>query len=145
MPGSGWTKLDESNPVYKHFKPFMDDMWLATKPGTTIEFKFKGTYFSLYDILGPDCGVVDVELNGVKKRFQRIDAYCDYHRLKMLEVNKSLPDKVHHVKITLSAEVPDKRALLHDHRKVFYDKNPEMLKQTNFYLGGIFIIGEIVK
>ena len=144
-PGKGWIKLSEENLVYKHFKPFMEDMWLATEPGTSIEFKFKGTYLSLYDILGPDCGTVEVELNGDKKIYQRIDAYCDYHRLKMLEVNKNLPDQIHHVKITLTDQLPDKRALLHDHRKAFYDKNPEMLKTTNFYLGGIFIIGEIVE
>ena len=141
---NGIEKMLSDKGLGKRFASRMPEMWKASKAGATIEFKFKGTFLGFYDLLGPDCGVVEVELDGKKRTFKRIDGYCTYNRLAMLTVNGKLENKVHTVKVTLTGEQLDKKSILFERNRHDFDKNPKKYKPHNWYVGGIFISRELV-
>ena len=141
----GFTPL---NPVTddfaKRWADRMTDLHKATKPGDTIEFKFKGTSCSIYDIIGPDCGQVIVTLDDHAPRIiPRFDAYCTYHRLSTMPIGENLADAIHSVKIEISPTQPDKAVILAKNGNKI-DK-PERYDATTFYPGAILVVGEIVK
>jgi hypothetical protein len=116
----------------------------ATKPGDTLSFSFKGTRVAIYDIIGPDCGQVTVMLNDEPPKIvPRFDAYCTYHRLSTFLIASDLPDKVHHVKIEIHPEQPEKAKILAQ-RNATMDV-PARFDGTAFYPGGILLLGELVK
>ena len=122
----------------------MPEIWQATEAGSFLEFKFKGTYIAIYDILGPDSGVIEVELNGEKQSYKRIDKYSTYHRPTMLTVRRNLDNKIHHVKIKLTDKKIDKRKILKEENRHKFDEKPEIYKAHNWYIGGIFLDGRLI-
>lgn len=141
---AGFTKLDPAkDDMAKRFTR-LKDLHRASKPGETIEFKFKGTRAALYDLAGPDCGQVIVTLDNQPPRtVPRFDSYCTYHRLATLVIGSELPDAEHTVKIEIHPEQPDKAAILAT-RKNKIDK-PERFDGTAIYPGAILMLGELVK
>ncbi|MCM8536197.1 MAG: SGNH/GDSL hydrolase family protein [Lentisphaeraceae bacterium] len=137
-------RLPTDKGLGKRFGSRMPEMWVAKNPGTVLEFKFKGKYLGFYDLVGPDCGSVEVEVDGKKRTFKRMDGYCTYNRLSMLVVNKNLEDKVHTVKVSLTNEKLDKKNILFERNRAQYDKNPKKFEPHFWYLGGVFISGELV-
>lgn len=114
-----------------------------TKPGQSIEFKFKGTYAAVYDIVGPAGGKVAVTLDDKPSRsVQRIDAYCTYPRLSTFLLGVGLPDAVHTVRLELLADPIDKAAVLAKNKNTI-DK-PERFAPLHFYPGAVLVVGEIV-
>ena len=114
-----------------------------TKPGQSIEFKFKGTHCAVYDIVGPAGGMVAVTLDGkAQKSVPRIDAYCNYARLSTFIVGTDLPEGVHTVRLELLADPIDKAAIL-SHKKNKIDK-PERFAPLHFFPGGLLLVGELV-
>ena len=114
-----------------------------TKPGQSIEFKFKGTHCAVYDAVGPAGGKVAVTLDGkAQKPAQRIDAYCTYARLSTFIVGTDLTDGVHSVRLELLADPIDKAAILAQ-KKNKIDK-PERFAPLHFFPGGLLIVGELV-
>ena len=102
-----------------------------------------GDHFGFYDLLGPDCGQVSVSIDGDASKIRpRFDGYCTYHRLSMLMVASDLENKPHTVTVTIHPDQPDKQKLLHSHRLPDLQQNPEKYDGTNWYLGGIMLIGE---
>ncbi|MEZ0264602.1 MAG: SGNH/GDSL hydrolase family protein [Phycisphaerae bacterium] len=141
----GVAKLDAAkDSVGKRFANRLPELHKATKAGETIEFKFRGTYAAIYDVIGPDCGQVSVAVDGgapaIKPRF---DAYCTYHRLAQLGLVADAPEAVHTVKITLDAKQPDKVKILAQ-RGEKMDK-PERFDGTAWYPGAVMIVGELVE
>ena len=114
-----------------------------TKPGQSIEFKFKGTHCAVYDIVGPAGGMVAVTLDGkAQKSVPRIDAYCTSARLSTFIVGTDLPEGVHTVRLELLADPIDKAAIL-SHKKNKIDK-PERFAPLHFFPGGLLLVGELV-
>ena len=114
-----------------------------TKPGQSIEFKFKGTHCAVYDIVGPAGGMVAVTLDGkAQKSVPRIDAYCTSARLSTFIVGTDLPEGVHTVRLELLADPIDKAAIL-SHKKNRIDK-PERFAPLHFFPGGLLLVGELV-
>jgi len=141
---SGWKKLDPSeNTLAKRFQNRMPEMFYTNKPGETITIQFKGTGLRIYDLLGPDCGQINVTIDDqptvVKPRF---DAYCTYHRLATLTIAENLPDAVHTVELEIHPEQPDKATILAK-RKERMD-TPERFDDTAWYAGAIMVLGELV-
>ena len=121
----------------------LPSMVKLTKPGQSIEFKFKGTHCAIYDIVGPAGGVVAVTLDGkAQKPVQRIDAYCTYPRLANFIVGTDLPEGVHTVRLELLADPIDKAAVLAKNKNKI-DK-PERFAPLEFYPGGLLLVGELV-
>ncbi len=150
MVSGDWEKLDSSetgDPIAKRFASKMPEMWRANSPGATLSFRFQGSQVAIYDILGPDGGVVSVILDENPARdFKRIDGYCTYHRLSSISLASGLdPETVHSVSVTLTDQQPDKREILFERNREFYDKNPEKFKPELWHVGSIMLIGELVE
>lgn len=120
---------------------------LKLSPGAELEFKFKGSKVNLYDLLGPGCGTLEITVdNGKPRKQKRVDPYCTYYRLARTFVFENAnTNAVHTVRIKVLDEPIDKRAILFERNRAFYDKNTEKYKPLDAYIGAIQIVGEIVK
>lgn len=141
---SGFTKLDADNTMVKRFGNRLPGLWEA-KSGAILKFKFKGSKMAVYDLVGPDGGVLEVMIDGKKKEVKRIDGYCTYHRLAVLSVADNLPDTEHSVEIKVLDTKLDKSKILFERNLGDMTKNPDKYAGIVWYVGGIFIIGEPVK
>jgi lysophospholipase L1-like esterase len=141
---AGWTKLDAAtNQLAKSYGKRLPEMWKASQPGETIQFKFRGTSASVYDLVGPDCGQVIVTLDDRKPSTRpRFDAYCTYHRLASLSIGANLTNAVHTVTLEIHPEQPDKAKIL-SQRNEKIDK-PERFNDRAWYAGALLLIGDLV-
>lgn len=60
----------------------------------------------------------------------------------MLMVASDLPDTQHTVTVTIDAQQPDKAKILQVERLADFEKNPAKYDGTNWYVGGIMLIGQ---
>ena len=141
----GFNKLDsKSDTIAKRFSNRLGDIYRGNQPGQTIEFRFKGRFASIYDIIGPDCGQVSVTLDDQKPVIRPLfDGYCTYYRLATLPVGSDLADGVHHVKIELQKEQPDKIKILAGHHETM--KDPKQFNDTAIYPAAILVVGDLVE
>jgi hypothetical protein len=142
---SGWQRLDPgTNNIARSFANRLPDLWKASQPGESLSFRFRGTTLRLYDLLGPDCGQVSVEIDqqapSVRPRF---DAYCTYHRLATLSILEGAPDAEHAIKITIHPEQPDKARILSQRGEKIDD--PKRFDGTACYAGALLLIGDPVE
>ena len=143
-----WSVLDSgSHTIAKRFAKFMPEMRMASKPGASLSFRFKGSFVGIYDLLGPDCGQVRASVDGGEgKSIKRVDGYCTYTRLSKMTLGSGLdPNAEHSIKVTLDSEVPDKRDVLFERNRADYDKNPKKYEGTNWYVGSVMLIGELLE
>ena len=136
--------LPKEDPVAKQFSGRMPKLW-KLDPGSTIEFKFKGTKAMLYDLYGPDTASYGIEVDGKAREVRRFDGYCTYRRLTLCGIADKLPDTVHTVKITVLPKKFDKRAVLFERNRGDFDRNPAKYEPLNGYAGQLFLVGELVK
>ena len=88
------TELPNNTGLGKSFGSRMPSVW-KLEPGATLSFKFKGSTLYLYDLLGPGCGMVEVDVDGKTRKIKRMDRYCSYTRLSMLGLGQDFkPDQV---------------------------------------------------
>ncbi len=143
MLSNGWKKLDTENGLGKQFRERLPEVWEATQPGEKITFKFKGTAARLYDIMGPDAGQVIVTIDGkASAPRSRFDSYSTYHRINSLGIAGGLADEVHTVTIEIHPEQPDRAVAIAKEKGEF---DPKKYVGTNVRVGGIMILGDIVK
>jgi hypothetical protein len=141
---AGWVKLDPAtNHLARDFAHYLSPMWTASKPGETLTIKFRGATLAIYDLLGPDCGQVSVQIDDQPSRVQpRFDAFCIYHRLAKWAVADHLSNTVHTVKFTIQAEQPDKVKILAQRNEKMDD--PKRFDGTAWYAGAILVVGELL-
>lgn len=141
---AGLTPADMAHDPYaKGWAKRLPAMVRLTKPGQSIEFKFKGTHCAVYDVVGPAGGKVAVTLDGGKPFVvQRIDAYCTYARLSTFVVGTGLPEGEHVVRLELLADPIDKAAVLAKNKNRI-DK-PERFAPLEFHPGGLLLVGELI-
>jgi lysophospholipase L1-like esterase len=140
MFSPGWKQLPNDRGLGGAFHSRMPVIWEATKPGETISFRFKGTLIRLYDLLGPDGAQVICTVDGkASAPLPRFDRYCSYHRIATLEVASGLKDEVHTVRIEIDPKQPD-RSIVAESRD-----NPKKYDGTCLRVGGLLLIGEVVK
>ena len=146
---SGWKKLDPaSHPLAKRFQVRTPELWKANKAGDSIQFKFRGTSASIYDLLGPDCGQVSVQFDDRPAEVHPLfDAFSNYHRLATLGIADGAVLGVHSVTITILPGQPDKLKILHQRLEnaAIKELDPAVYNDTAWYAGALLIIGEIVK
>ena len=141
-----WRKDAHDDPVTRHFLNRCDDFF-SFDSGAEITFKYKGVNAAAYNIIGPQGGVVEVSIDGAKPYVSRqFDPYCTYHRLATMWLGNSTdPEKIRTITIKVTDKPIDKRAILFDHNKPDFDKNPAKYEKLRFFAGCIFIVGEIVE
>jgi lysophospholipase L1-like esterase len=142
-PGFHW--LDPRTDLFgRRYAERMTSLHRGSRPGETIEFKFKGTMAAIYDVIGPDCGQVSITLDDQPAVIRpRFDAYCVYDRLQTLPIGSDLPDRVHTVKIEICREPPDKAKILAQRSEKM--DNPRRFEGTAFYPGAILVVGKLVE
>ena len=142
---AGWQKLDPATDgMAKRFANRFPELWLATQPGESIAFRFRGTACSIYDILGPNCGQVTISLDDrPPTTVARFDSYCTYHRIAKMTVGDGLPDAVHTVSLAVHPDQPDKARILSQRNQKIDD--PKRFDGTAWYAGAVLLIGEIVE
>ncbi|HPA17407.1 MAG TPA: GDSL-type esterase/lipase family protein [Verrucomicrobiae bacterium] len=137
-----WTKLGADDPVAKRFSKRLPELWKASRAGASITVRFRGTALAVYDIVGPDCGQVEVSVDGKALGKQaRFDAYCTYHRLAKLVVAADLSGGEHTAVIRLLDESPDKAAILSKRNEKIDD--PARYAGLNWYAGALLVVGEV--
>ncbi len=141
---AGLTPADMKTDAYaKGWANRLPAMVKLTRPGQSIEFRFKGTHCAVYDLVGPAGGKVAVTLDGGKPAVvQRIDAYCTYARLSNFVVGAGLPEGVHTVRLELLADPIDMAAVIEKNKNQI-DK-PERFAPLHFFPGALLILGELV-
>lgn len=145
MLKGAWEQLDpnKDGPA-KSFASRVPSLWKATEPGASLEVTVKGTVLECYDLLGPDCGSLDIWINGEKKQpLNRIDGYCTYLRLANFRVVNLPQASTTTVKIQLTDRSPDKKNILFPHNRGDLEKNPAKYAPNSWYLGGLLVIGEV--
>lgn len=139
-----WTLLAADSPLSKSFAKRLGAVWKG-EPGAELKFKFKGSAAKIYDLVGPDCGKLEVTVNGAVSPRQRFDSYCTYSRLATTPLTSGLDaTKVHEVKVRVLADKLDKNQILFEKNRADFAKTPEKYAPTNWYAGAIFLVGELV-
>ncbi len=120
------------------------DSIFEVETGGTIEFKFKGTKLNIFDIMGPKCGYIEVDIDGKKYKVLRFDDFASNYRMNMAKIADNLEDKPHTVKISVLDEDFDKRKILEKRDFAAFDKRPKDFAARNFYPANIMIVGELL-
>jgi len=140
-----WKKLADADTLAKQFARNMPDLYQALESDAELVFAFEGTMAAIFDLVGPDGGRLNVQLDDRKPVLQnRFDAYCTYHRLSKLAVANELPSGRHTVRITLTSEKLDKRSILFEHNRADFDQHPEKYAPHTWLVGSLLVIGDVV-
>ncbi len=140
-----WMQLPEDHTLAKRFRRNMPVIHQAIEPGSRIEFSFTGTTASVFDLLGPDGGLLQIQVDeGESSEQKRIDGYCTYHRMAKTSIANEIENTRHQVAVTLSGAKLDKREILFEKNRGNFDDHPEKYADHTWYAGSLLIIGEIV-
>ncbi|MEI6713793.1 MAG: GDSL-type esterase/lipase family protein [Verrucomicrobiota bacterium] len=139
-----WTQLPTDTGLGKNFGNRLGQLWKGA-PGAELVFRFKGSAAKMYDLVGPDCGKLEITIDGTTSSRQRFDSYCTYHRLATTSVASALDETaIHEVKIRVLPDVIDKEKILFEKNREDLAKNPAKYAETNWYAGAVFLIGELL-
>ena len=117
-------------------------MYSATAAGETITVTFTGTYVAFLDLLGPDCGQLEVTVDDkAPTKTARFDAYCTYHRIGSLVAARDLPDGPHTVTVKILPDPMDKVAILARNKNTM--DNPKRFEGQTWYCGWLMVVGDI--
>jgi lysophospholipase L1-like esterase len=136
---SHWSRVPETDPHITTQKGGMvPPTWVATRPGATVSFCFKGTHLGLVGIKGPQNGIFRVTVDGKSAEGTLFDKFSQPGRffLKPWFFPETLADTDHMVMIELLDKAPDKSAV----RDAVADKDP--FATNGLYLSGILVVGE---
>ncbi|NBV85603.1 MAG: SGNH/GDSL hydrolase family protein [Verrucomicrobia bacterium] len=140
-----WTKLPSDTGLGKSYENRLGTLWKG-EPGAELAFRFKGSAARIYDLLGPDCGKLEVTVDGTVSTLQRFDPYCTGHRLGNSSLARGLDESaVHDVKVRVLPDALDKEKILFEKNRPDFAKSPDKYAPTNWYAGAIFLIGELVE
>ncbi len=139
-----WTTWPDDHAVGKWFARSMPVVHQAQTPGAQLHFQFEGTSVALFDIVGPDCGILEVQVDDLEPQIHnRFDPHCKSHRMSIFYPGKDLAPGIHHVTITLTPTRIDKRSILFDQYKSAFDAEPEKYGPHTWSLGSIMLIGDL--
>ncbi len=132
----------EGEPLASRFKERLPSLWTASKPGALLSFKYNGSIFGIYDLMGPDAGqavcVIDGRTNAPISRF---DSFSSYTRLASFFPDPHLPEGTHEVRVYLDSKHPDKKAVMEkESRKPGFD--PNLYEAAVLKVGGVMIMGD---
>ncbi|HEX2973624.1 MAG TPA: SGNH/GDSL hydrolase family protein, partial [Tepidisphaeraceae bacterium] len=140
---AGWRKVEAGHGLARSFRKYMPELYAADRAGESVTFQFRGRYAGFFDLLGPDCGQLQVVVDGKAETAQRFDAYCTYHRLGSLAVARDVPDGVHRVEVKVDSTKLDKQAILAKRNEKMDD--PKRFEGGTWYAGWIMLVGELVE
>lgn len=118
----------------------LPELYVADKPGASMDFAFNGTAFGLFLVVGPACGQIEWVLDDQPPALTELfDGFCTYYRPNYKILVHNLPEREHRIRIRLLAEEPDKKALLATRENTM--DFPERFIGTRFYLAAGLVNG----
>ena len=147
-----WTRLSAedirqgaiSGNAGQQFLDRLPSLWKG-EPGAEMSFRFKGSQLSMYEVVGPDSGTVEVTVDGRSRKDVRFSPWCTYHLLSSLWVAAGVdPNQEHHVVIKVLPDVIDKERILPEGGRTPLQAHPERYRGINWYPGAILLVGEPV-
>jgi hypothetical protein len=143
-----WVKLDASVDLkVGEYHRYLPGLWKADKPGASMTIRFKGSSLEVYDLVGPDCGQISIQVDKLPPyAVPRFDEFCLYHRLSVLPVAESVPNGLHTAVLTILPNQPDKLTILHKRKENegITTLDPKVYNDTAWYAGAVLVLGEIV-
>ena len=143
-----WQKLDPlTDPKASQYRQYLPDLWKAERPGAYMQFRFKGSTLLVYDLLGPDCGQISVQVDKLPAyTVPRFDAYCTYHRLGTLPVADNMPEGIHTVTLRILPDQPEKLKILHQRKENagITSLDAKVYDKTAWYAGALLVVGDIL-
>lgn len=135
----GWRILSvKDDPRFSGFAKHLEKVGQAN-PDSELRFRFNGTSFGIFDLIGPGSGKVEITVDGnVVDTIMRFDSYCTYWRKHYFVIDQ-LKDAIHNVTIRVLPDPFDKALILSKLDKKM--KDPEEYKEYNWYAGKILING----
>ena len=141
-----WKELPDDHPLSKRFQRNMPQLFQATEPGASLEFTLKGSSASVFDLLGPDGGQLKVQVDDEEpKLVKKIDSYCTYSRMAKTSVIAESEPSEYKISISLTPEKLNKREILFEKNREFFDKNPEKFTEHTWFAGSLLVIGEVAE
>ena len=138
-----WQRLPETNSLVRSFGGRLPELWRANGSGDSVEFRFRGTTAGFYDLVGPDCGQVVVQVDDEPPVTRpRFDAHCTYHRLASFFVARDLPEGTHRVLVKIHPDPPDKARILAERNEAIDD--PRRFDDRAWYIGGLMVVGDLI-
>ena len=138
-----WEELPTSNDLLKRFSKSMSVLTKATSNGATFSVKFKGKVLGVYDVIGPESGIVDVVIDGKPAiEIVRFDAWCNNYRRNAFFL-KDLTDGEHEVTFTVTGKVFDKAEILAK-RKIPFE-NPDQYAVNGWLVNNVMLVGDLVQ
>jgi lysophospholipase L1-like esterase len=138
-----WQDLPHDNELIKRFSRSISYLTKASSAGASFTVKFKGKILGVYDVIGPESGMVEVVADDKPAvEIERFDPYCTYYRRNAFFV-KDLTDGVHEVTFTLSGKALDKAAILAKRNTPF--DNPQNYAVNGWLVNNILLVGDLVK
>ena len=139
-----WQKLPTDHPLAKRFANRSPSSWQVDQAGATLNFEFTGTHVGFYDILGPDCGQIEVSIDGAKKTMSPSlrwllhlsPAEHGHDRLRS-ERRSAHREGTDIGESARQSQDPPRPSTTRS------EKNPSKYDGTKWYVGGILVIGEL--
>jgi lysophospholipase L1-like esterase len=144
MRKGSWKPLPGDHALARRFRRNMPVLYQALEAGASLEFHFRGTTASVFDLMGPDGGRLEIQVDGqAPVSHNRFDGYCSYHRMSKVPLLTEAKEDLHRVRITLTDARLDKRKILHEQRRGDFDANPAKYEDHAWYAASLLIIGDI--
>ncbi len=141
-----WKKLPIDHDVAKWFTRNMPEVHQASVAGAKLSFSFDGTTAAVFDIVGPDSGLLDIQIDDEPVRTAtRFDPYCKSHRMSRIPLITEGESGKHTLTISLSAEKIDKRGVLFEQNHPDFDTQPEKYTPHTWMVGSLLIIGDLIQ
>lgn len=122
----------------------LPSLWRG-EPGAEMSFRFKGSLLTMYEVVGPDSGTVEITVDGRSRKDVRFSPWCTYHLLSTMWVAAGIDaNREHHVVIKVLAEPLDKEKILPEGGRRQLQARPERYQGINWYPGAILLVGEPV-
>lgn len=139
-----WEQLGPDDSLAKRFQKNMPQMFRAKSAGAALKFTLNGTTASVFDLVGPDGGKIEIKVNDKEPSFtKRIDGYCTYSRMAKTGIITEAEKGTYQVRATLTGEKLDKKEVLFERNREDFDKNPDKYKDHSWYVSSLLIIGDL--
>ncbi|WP_439558306.1 GDSL-type esterase/lipase family protein [Dyadobacter sp.] len=138
-----WQLLPESNNLVKRFSKSMSHIFRADAPGASFSVKFRGKILGIYDIIGPDSGIVEVIIDGEPSPdISRFDKGCAKYRRNFFFLNE-MPFNEHEVTFKVSEKQLNKASILG--LKTLPIKDAAQYNSTTWLVNNLLIMGDLIE
>ena len=113
-------------------------------PPASAKFVFEGKALNAFSLIGPQGGLIEVFADGEKIGERKMfDGYCTYPRLQIIRLADFKDVKKRNIEIKVSQKGFDKRAMLFERNRKYFDANREKFEKFIFEPAYIMYTGKI--